>query len=111
MLSNESLAAAIKSGATNEEVYELVGLIFGKFTNETYFSLLKRNKRYESLLAETDEAEKKLNQEEIPSEIRNSIERFIELSEEMEDESRSVLYLSIFIDSYRFFKALGLINC
>ena len=33
------------------------------------------------------------------------------LSTEIDDESHAVLYLAAFIDSYRFFKALGLVIC
>lgn len=103
MLSNTLLTAAIKNGATNEEIYELVRLIWGRIT---YYSLLKNDKHYQSLLTETDAAEKELNQQQISPEVKSSIERFINLSEEMEDESQSMLYLAAFIDSYHFFKAL-----
>ena len=54
---------------------------------------------------------KELNQQQISPEVKSSIEHFINLSEEMEDESQSMLYLAAFIDSYRFFKALGLVIC
>lgn len=111
MLSNTLLTTAIKNGATNEEIYELIRLIWGEAMKETYYSLLENDKYYQSLLAETDTAEKKLNQQDMSPKIRTSVEHFIELSEELEDESHSVLYLSAFIDSYHFFKTLGLINC
>ena len=111
MLSNTLLTAAIKNGATNEEIYELVRLIWGESMKKTYYSLLKNDKHYQSLLTETDDAEKELNQQQISPEVKSSIEHFINLSEEMEDESQSMLYLAAFIDSYRFFKALGLVIC
>ena len=78
---------------------------------KTYYSLLKNDKHYQSLLTETDAAEKELNQQQMPPEVKSSIERFIELSEEIEDESQSMLYFAAFIDSYHFFKTLGLVNC
>ena len=59
MLSNKLLVDAIKSGATNEEIYELVRSIYGEAMKQTYYSLLKRDKYYQSLLTKTDEAEKK----------------------------------------------------
>ena len=59
----------------------------------------------------TDEAEKKLNQQEMSVEARNTVDHFIDLSMEIDDESHAVLYLATFIDSYRFFKALGLVVC
>lgn len=111
MLSNEILTAAIKNGATNEEIYELVRLIFGEAMKKTYYSLLENDKYYQSLLSETDDAEKELNQQKMSPETRNSVKHFIELSEKLEDESHSILYLSAFIDSYHFFKTLGLIIC
>jgi len=107
MLSNTLLTAAIKNGATNEEIYELVRLIWGESMKKTYYSLLKNDKHYQSLLTETDAAEKELNQQQISPEVKSSIEHFINLSE----ESQSMLYLAAFIDSYRFFKALGLVIC
>ena len=45
------------------------------------------------------------------SKAKASVNHFIELSDELEDESHSVLYFAAFIDSYHFFKALGLVNC
>lgn len=111
MLSNTLLTTAIKDGATNEEIYELVRLIWGEAMKKTYYSLLKNDKHYQSLLTETDAAEKELNQQQMPPEVKSSIERFIELSEEIEDESQSMLYFAAFIDSYHFFKTLGLVNC
>ncbi len=51
MLSNELLVDAIKSGATNEEIYELVRSIYGEAMKKTYYSLLKRDKYYQSLLS------------------------------------------------------------
>lgn len=111
MLSNTLLTTAIKDGATNEEIYELVRLIWGEAMKKTYYSLLKNDKHYQSLLTETDVAEKELNQQQMPPEVKSSIERFIELSEEIEDESQSMLYFAAFIDSYHFFKTLGLVNC
>ena len=111
MLSNTLLTATIKNGATNEEIYELVRLIWGESMKKTYYSLLKNDKYYQSLLTETDAAERELNQQQISPEVKSSIERFINLSEEMEDESQSMLYLAAFIDSYLFFKTLGLVNC
>lgn len=111
MLSNTLLTTAIKNGATNEEIYELVRLIWGSAMRKTYYSLLENDKHYQSLLTETDAAEKELNQQDMAPEVRNSVNHFIELSDELEDESHSVLYLSAFIDSYHFFKTLGLVNC
>lgn len=111
MLSNELLVNAIKSGATNEEIYEIVRSIYGEAMKKTYYSLLKKDKCYQSLLAKTDEAEKKLNQQEMSVEARNAVDHFIDLSTEIDDESHAVLYLAAFIDSYRFFKALGLVIC
>jgi len=111
MLSNTLLTTAIKDGATNEEIYELVRLIWGEAMKKTYYSLLKNDKHYQSLLTETDAAEKELNQQQMPPEVKSSIERFVELSEEIEDESQSMLYFAAFIDSYHFFKTLGLVNC
>lgn len=111
MLSNTLLTAAIKNGATNEELYELIRLIWGKAMKKTYYSLLENDKLYQSLLTKTDIAEKELNQQQMSLESRNSVEHYINLSEEMEDESQSMLYLAAFIDSYHFFKALGLVNC
>ena len=111
MLSNTLLTTAIKDGATNEEIYELVRLIWGEAMKKTYYSLLKNDKHYQSLLTETDAAEKELNQQQMLPEVKSSIERFIELSEEIEDESQSMLYFAAFIDSYHFFKTLGLVNC
>ena len=105
------LVDAIKSGATNEEIYELVRSIYGEAMKKTYYSLLKRDKYYQSLLTKTDEAEKKLNQQEMSVETRNAVDHFIDLSTEIDDESHAVLYLAAFIDSYHFFKALGLVIC
>ena len=51
MLSNELLVDAIKSGATNEEIYELVRSIYGEAMKKTYYSLLNRDKYYQSLLS------------------------------------------------------------
>ena len=111
MLSNELLVNAIKSGATNEEIYEIVRSIYGEAMKKTYYSLLKKDKYYQSLLAKTDEAEKKLNHQEMSVETRNAVDHFIDLSTEIDDESHAVLYLAAFIDSYHFFKALGLVIC
>lgn len=111
MLSSKLLATTIKNGATNEETYELIRLIFEETTKKTYYSLLKNDKHYQSLLSKIDEAEKKLNQQEMLPELKDSLNHFIELSEELEDESHAILYLSAFLDSYHFFKALGLIAC
>ena len=83
MLSNTLLTTAIKDGATNEEIYELVRLIWGEAMKKTYYSLLKNDKHYQSLLTETDAAEKELNQQQMPPEVKSSIERFVELSEEI----------------------------
>lgn len=111
MLSNDQLFTAIKSGATNEEIYELIRLIYGSAMKKTYYSLLQKDKYYQFLLNQTDESEKKLNQQNVSPEIKASINHFIELSDELEDESHSVLYLAAFIDSYHFFKSLGLVVC
>ena len=111
MLSNDLLVTALKNGATNEEIYELIRLIYGEAIKNTYYSLLQNDKYYQSLLVKTDTAEKNLAHQNMSSKVRTSIHHFIELSDELEDESRSVLYLAAFIDSYHFFKALGLVNC
>lgn len=111
MLSNTLLTVAIKNGATNEEIYELIRLIWGKSMKKTYYSLLKNDKCYQSLLTKTDIAEKELSQQQMSLETRRSVENYMDLSEEMEDESHSMLYLAAFIDSYLFFKTLGLVNC
>lgn len=111
MLSNDLLVAALKNGATNEEIYELIRLIYGEAIKTTYYSLLQNDKYYQLLLAKTDTAEKNLAHQNMSSKVKASIDHFIELSDELEDEAHSVLYLSAFIDSYHFFKALGLVNC
>ena len=72
MLSNTLLTAAIKNGATNGEIYELVRLIWGKSMKKTYYSLLKNDKCYQSLLTKTDIAEKELSQQQMSLEARSS---------------------------------------
>lgn len=111
MLSNNLLVTAIKNGATNEEIYELIRLIYGEAMKKTYYALLQSDNYYQSLLSQTDSAEKKLKHLKMSSKAKASVNHFIELSDELEDESHSVLYFAAFIDSYHFFKALGLVNC
>ena len=100
MLSNELLVDAIKSGATNEEIYELVRSIYGEAMKKTYYSLLKRDKYYQSLLAQTDEAEKKghdfNNNPELFQVLLNEYEEIrINLEKELTETGKSELYTDL----------------
>lgn len=110
MLSTKMLITAIKNNATNEDIYDLIRLFYGKSMKKTYYSLLQRDKYYQELLRKTDFAEKRLNQQELSPEVKTSMDHFVALSDELEDEAQSVLYFSAFLDSYHIFKTFGLIN-
>lgn len=47
MLSNDLLVTAIKNGATNEEIYELIRLIYGEAMKKTYYALLQDDNYYQ----------------------------------------------------------------
>ena len=109
MTNKEQLISILKNGASNEEIWKLLKLMFNSMKDCTYYSLLKNDTEYQNILTQMENAEITLNTLGTTPETQNFIDRFFACNDEMYEQSVCNAYLAGIIDGFRILRGFNLI--